>query len=54
MSTQQVQVSFVYTPDDPDPGDDTGVSAKEYEEVTDLLMERLGAENIQFNRLLPA
>lgn len=53
MSTQQVQVSFVYTPDDPDPAHDMGVSTKEYEQVAELLMESLGAEDLQFKRLPP-
>lgn len=46
----QVKVTFVYTPDDPDPDDKTGVTSAEFEQVTDQLMQQFGAENIVFEK----
>ncbi|MFL5861163.1 MAG: hypothetical protein ACJ780_10320 [Solirubrobacteraceae bacterium] len=45
----KVRVTFTYTPDDPDPADDTGMSADEYLELASGLAE-LGAEDIECKR----
>lgn len=44
--SDQVTVTFKYTPEQPDPDDFTGVSAEEYDDLTMRLME-LGAEDIE-------
>lgn len=42
----QVNVSFKYEPDEPDPEDGTGMSADEFERLTEQLMA-LGADDIE-------
>lgn len=45
-----VRISFDYEPKEPDDDDRTGVSEDEFSWVSDLLMERFGAENIEIVR----
>lgn len=42
-----VTVKFKMEPEEPDPDDRTGVSEAEYERVTQVLMQQLGAEDIE-------
>jgi hypothetical protein len=46
----KVQITFDYHPDDPDENDASGMSAQEYEQVQEQLME-LGAENIKMKQV---
>lgn len=48
MST--VKVTFYYEPDEPDDEDETGMSADEYDRVTERLIG-LGADNMKFERV---
>jgi hypothetical protein len=45
-----VSFTFTYEPEEPDPDDGTGMSAEEYERVTEALMA-LGAEDIRVERV---
>ena len=46
----RVKVTFIYMPDEPDEGDDTGMSEAEFEQLQDALME-LGADNVLIERV---
>jgi hypothetical protein len=45
----KVRVTFIYTPDEPDPVDDTGMAEREYLELASSLAE-LGAEDMEIKR----
>jgi hypothetical protein len=45
-----VRITFNYTPDEPDSTDPTGMSAEEYERLTEILMEQ-GAGDIRIERV---
>lgn len=47
----QIKVTFLYTPDDPDEEDSTGVSNEEFERVHDRLSMEFGAEDIQIEKI---
>ena len=46
-----VRVSFTYEPNEPDDDHEMGVSADEYERVSDELMQRYAADDIEFARV---
>lgn len=47
--SDQVTVTFKYTPDDPDPDDRTGLTSEEHDTLTESLME-LGATDIRIEK----
>lgn len=48
-----VMVQFTMEPDEPDDDHATGMSNDEFEDMTNLLMERLGAEDIEVTKVEP-
>jgi hypothetical protein len=47
---EKVKVTFVYVPEEPDPGDSTGMTEDEYNRLIDQLMQ-LGAEDTTIERV---
>jgi hypothetical protein len=46
----KVRVEFDYYPDDPDPGDETGMSEDEFIDLTDRISQ-LGGDNLSAKRV---
>jgi hypothetical protein len=46
----KVQIKFDFYPDEPDPNDDTGMSADEHDRVIEQLMA-LGADSIEIEKV---